>query len=471
MTMYLDHFGLTEPPFRITPHTDFFFPGANRGATLEALIYAIVHDEGITKVSGEVGSGKTMLCRVLAERLPPQIGIVYLSNPSLSRDDILYAIADELAIPLPANTRASTVLRLLQAHLIERYASGQRVAVLIDEAHAMPAESLEEIRLLSNLESNRHKLLQLVLFGQPELNEILARSDMRQLKERITHNFHLEPLVRDDIAAYLEFRMRAAGYKGPNVFSPAATRLIAEASQGLTRRINILADKSLLSAFSAGSHQITAREVRAAIRDSEFSNTTRASRHATSRIATALSITAALAVALWIATHSLLPASTSPPATNMAPPSPPPAPAASVATVKPGMSPMPAPPPSEPAPPSATPVIPAAKPDPAASLLEQHLATGKEWLAKSSDEHWFLQLMTAEASRSNDVEYFLRNLKRNGVDMQQVRLYRSDLSGHLRYGVIYGDFPSAASAQQALATLPAFLKTKKPFPRQVIRLR
>jgi MSHA biogenesis protein MshM len=270
MSMYLDHFGLDEPPFRITPHTDFFFVGANRGATLDALIYAITHDEGIVKVSGEVGSGKTMLCRVLMERLPPHVVSVYLANPSLSRDDMLFAIADELEIDLPEQTRTSVVLRELQEELIALYGEGHQVVVLIDEAHAMPKETLEEIRLLSNLESNRHKLLQLVMFGQPELDATLARQDMRQLKERITQNFSLEPLVRDDIAAYLRFRMQAAGYRGPDVFDANAIRRIARASRGLTRRINIIADKALLAAFAIEVHQVTPQLVDAAIRDAQF---------------------------------------------------------------------------------------------------------------------------------------------------------------------------------------------------------
>lgn len=272
--MYLEHFGLTEPPFRITPHTDFFFDGANRGATLDALLYAITHDEGIVKVSGEVGSGKTMLCRVLMERLPDNVTLIYLANPSLSREDILYAIADELRLSLPDNARMSLVLRTLQDHLITSFGEGRRVVVLIDEAHAMPTETLEEIRLLSNLEANRHKLLQLVLFGQPELNDILAHPDMRQLKERITHNFGLEPLVHNDITSYLDFRMRAAGYRGPSVFTPAALKMIARTSHGLTRRINILADKALLAAYATSSHQISSKEASAAILDSEFSQAT-----------------------------------------------------------------------------------------------------------------------------------------------------------------------------------------------------
>ena len=267
--MYLNHFGLDEPPFRITPHTDFFFGGANRGATLEALLYAITHDEGIVKVSGEVGSGKTMLCRVLMERLPQQVQTILLSNPSLSRDEIIYAIAEELDIRQQSE-RMSLLLLKLQEHLITLYGENQRVVLLIDEAHAMPQETLEQIRLLSNLESSHSKLLQIVLFGQPELDEHLNLPHMRQLKERITHSFRREPLLRADVEAYLDFRMRAAGYRGPNVFTPEAVRRIVKASEGLTRRVNILADKSLLSAFAANDHGIGAKHVERAIRDSEF---------------------------------------------------------------------------------------------------------------------------------------------------------------------------------------------------------
>ncbi|MBK6403426.1 MAG: AAA family ATPase [Rhodocyclaceae bacterium] len=217
--MYREHFGLAESPFRITPHTEFFFAGANRGATLDALVYAVINDEGIVKVSGEVGSGKTMLCRVLMERLPPRVVIVYLANPSLSKEDIVFAIAEELELAVSETARASTVIRMLQTRLMELHGEDKQVVVLIDEAHAMPRETLEEIRLLSNLETGQHKLLQLVLFGQPELDVVLARPDMRQLKERITHSFALEPLHRDDVAKYIDFRMRTAGYRGPEVFS------------------------------------------------------------------------------------------------------------------------------------------------------------------------------------------------------------------------------------------------------------
>src|SRR5882672_5806379 len=349
-SMYLDHFGLKEPPFRITPHTDFFFQGANRGATLEALLYAITHDEGIVKVSGEVGSGKTMLCRVLMERLPATVETIYLANPSLSRDEILFAIGDELKMGLEKG-QTTRVLRTLQEHLLRLYGEGRRVVVLIDEAHAMPDETLEEIRLLSNLESNRHKLLQIVLFGQPELDEHLDTAGMRQLKERITHSFQLEPLVRADIENYIDFRMRAAGYRGPKVFTRHAISLIARASEGLTRRINILADKALLAAFAGGTHAATAAEVKRAVRDTEFHRT----RTGMQKIRIGAAALAAGLVLGW-ATHLLLSAgAASPrPQASLATPTPPRAPSDSSASavIRP-QAPSPAPSPA--APPASSP--------------------------------------------------------------------------------------------------------------------
>ncbi len=267
--MYLEHFGLNEPPFKVTPITDFFFSGANRGEILDALVYAITDGEGIVKISGEVGSGKTMLCRMLLDKLPTSIKAIYLANPSLSRDELLYAIADRLGLDLEGQ-RVNVILQNLQNDLEAKYARGERCVVLVDEAHAMPIETLEELRLLYNLQVGKHKLLQIVLFGQPEMDEKLAQSNMRQLKDRIVHHFTILPLSQKIIHAYLMFRMRAAGYKGPDIFSPAAEKLIGKASQGLMRRVNILADKSLLAAFVENTHSIEVRHVHAAIRDSEM---------------------------------------------------------------------------------------------------------------------------------------------------------------------------------------------------------
>jgi type II secretory pathway predicted ATPase ExeA len=268
--MYLEHFGLNEPPFKITPITEFFFSGANRGEILNALIYAITESEGIIKISGEVGSGKTMLCRMLLDRLPTNIKAIYLANPSLTRDELLYAIADGLELDLEGQ-RVSILLQNLNNHLVAKYNLGERCVVLVDEAHAMPLDTLEELRLLYNLQIGKHKLIQIVLFGQPELDVKLEQNNMRQLKDRIVHHFNMQPLSKKVIEEYLMFRMRAAGYHGPDIFSPAAINLIGKASNGLMRRVNILADKSLLAAFVENTHNIEVRHVHAAIRDSELS--------------------------------------------------------------------------------------------------------------------------------------------------------------------------------------------------------
>ena len=269
MTMYLEHFGLREAPFKITPHTEFFFAGANRGETLEALIYAISSGEGIVKVTGEVGSGKTMLCRVLMERLPKSVETIYFAVPSLSPDELLATVASDLGVETDG-VNITKLIRALQGRLIEIYGSGKRVVALIDEAHAMPVETLDQIRLLSNLETSHEKLIQIVLFGQPELDQHLSMPNIRQLKERITHSFNLLPLPARDIKDYLSFRLRAAGYRGPDLFSADALKIITEASEGLTRRINIYADKTLLAAYASGTHTITPDHVRAAITDTQI---------------------------------------------------------------------------------------------------------------------------------------------------------------------------------------------------------
>ena len=504
--MYLEHFGLTEAPFRITPHTDFFFEGANRGATLEALLYAITHDEGIVKVSGEVGSGKTMLCRVLMERLPQHVVTIHLANPSLSREEILFALADELQVNLATN-RVSAVLRALQEHLIDLCAQGRQVVVLIDEAHAMPAETLEEIRLLSNLESNRHKLLQIVLFGQPELNDILNRNEMRQLKERITHNFTLEPLVRADIAQYIGFRMRAAGFKGPDVFSPAALKQIAAASLGLTRRVNILCDKALLAAFAGNTHEITANHVKAAVRDADF----RSAALARPGIWLGGAAAAALVLGAIAAFHyqsggppqadiSAAPPAATPPvaAAPVAPPpvAPPSAAAAAESTAPPppaAASTPPAPPPAatvtapaEAAPPPAKPADAPATAAAAAHseaaprqkdrqarfgpLTQQHLEATRKWLDAAGDSRWFIQLLSTDPGSAAHLENFLGTAARL-VAPAELRVYSVEFGGTRRMGVIYGDYPSREAAMNAMGSLPQALKLYGPYPRQVRRLR
>lgn len=445
--MYLEHFGLREAPFSITPHTEFFFAGANRGATLEALIYAVTHDEGIVKVSGEVGSGKTMLCRMLLEKLPEHVETVYLATPSLSREDILHAIADELKIELP-DFRPHQMMRALQDRLLEIHAAGRQVVVMIDEAHAMPAETLEEIRLLSNLETNRHKLLHIVLFGQSELDERLAEKDMRQLKDRITHNFALEPLRRDDIGSYLMFRLRAAGYRGPDLITPGAVRLISTASQGLTRRINILADKALLAAFADGKHLVDVRRVRTAIRDAQFT------RMAPRRAPAALlgggiaAATAAVLLAWWSATAQPSTPKRDEPAKEPAATQ-----TAESASTTAAAAPAETPPPSR-----------------GPQTLSERIAATGEWLNNTPDNHYFIQLLSTDAGNPGDVELFIGSLS-GKLDPQQIRVYRSQLSGRDRLGVIYGDYATRDAASAELARLSRISPSGNPYLRTVSKLK
>jgi type II secretory pathway predicted ATPase ExeA len=268
--MYLEHFGLSEVPFRITPHTEFFFAGANRGATLEALIYAIIHDEGIVKVSGEVGSGKTMLCRMLQQRLPDNVDTVYLGNPTLGPDEILAAMLADLGVTgsVPANRQL--MLEQLNNALLSRHGNGRRVVAFVEEAQGMTLESLEFLRLLTNLETASDKLLQIVLFGQPELDQILGDPRIRQIRDRITLNLTLPPLNEIETGLYLRSRLQKAGYRGPDLFSASVVKRIARLSNGLSRRINILADKTLLAAFGSNTHNLQPGHVNAAARDAEM---------------------------------------------------------------------------------------------------------------------------------------------------------------------------------------------------------
>jgi type II secretory pathway predicted ATPase ExeA len=268
--MYEEYFGLQRPPFKITPDTSLFYEGGKRGDILAALVYAIHRGEGIIKVVGEVGSGKTMLCRMLQLKLPPTVEIVYIANPSVSAQDILFVIAHELSLGVGRDASKHQVIRMLQDYLLQRHMENKQVVLFIEEAQGMPLDTLEEIRLLSNLETDENKLLQIILFGQPELDQNLAERSIRQLRERITHNFELEPLTRDEIHSYLNLRMRLVGYTGPELISNNVAKKIEKHSEGLLRRINIIADKILLSAFAEGTHNLSAKHVTAAVNDSSF---------------------------------------------------------------------------------------------------------------------------------------------------------------------------------------------------------
>jgi MSHA biogenesis protein MshM len=474
MTMYLEHFGLREAPFRITPHTEFFFSGANRGATLEALLYAITAGEGMVKVTGEVGSGKTMLCRVLMERLPEKVETIYLAVPSLSRDEMLAAIAGDLGIDT-AGANTTKLVKLLQDKLIEVHAQGKQVVALIDEAHAMPLATLEEVRLLSNLETNKEKLLQIVLFGQPELDAHLALPNMRQLKERITHAFTLSPLPPRDVKDYVNFRLRAAGYHGPDLFGPDALAIIADASEGLTRRINIYADKTLLAAFAAGTHTVSADHARAAVSDTQIVVTRRST---TRPIAVAALVGLVIGVGIGFLLGRGADAPGAPPAVAASTPSMstlPKAAAPSPPSVQPSAT---APVPGTSAAGTPAGAKPVAQPAPAASaasapsseLVGARLAAGREMLEAKAQGRYSVQLMVTEARDKAYLENYLAEAGRT-LKPEALYLFPAGTRDAPRIGVIYGAFNERTEATAALEALPVPLKQFRPYVRPLDGLR
>lgn len=267
--VYLRHFNLREAPFTLTPNTGFFYEGGDRGAALAALQYACENTEGVITVTGEVGTGKTMLSHMLIANKPRNLEVVYISNPALARDEIVHLIASDLHMRNLAVLRPVQVLKNLQKRLIELHAKGKRVLLLIDEAHVMSPGTLEEIRLLSNLETNRHKLIRIMLVGQDELNRTLASSEMRPLRERITERFPLGVLSVSEVAHYLAFRLRKAG-GNPQLFEPKAAAALARAAGGISRRVNILAEKALLAAYAEGCDTVRLLHVQEAIRETRF---------------------------------------------------------------------------------------------------------------------------------------------------------------------------------------------------------
>ncbi len=452
MTMYLEHFGLREAPFRITPHTEFFFAGANRGATLEGLLYAVTAGEGLVKVTGEVGSGKTMLCRVLLERLPKSVETIYLAVPSLTRDEMLASIAGDLGLE-SAGASTHKLMRALQEKLIALHTAGHQVVALIDEAHAMPLATLEEIRLLSNLETGTQKLLQVVLFGQPELDAHLALPNMRQLKERITHSFALEPLPPRDVKDYVNFRLRAAGYHGPDLFGAEALRVITDASEGLTRRINIYADKTLLAAFAAGTHTITADHARAAVSDTQIVMTRRESPR---RLA--LAALAGLAAGIAIGFVG---------AQFVQPPTPAPAMASMAAMAPASPRPLPVDVPS----PARAALVPAmATATAPADPIAARLSAGRGILEGAAAGKFAVQLMVSDAGSRDYLANYLAEATR-ALAPGMIFLVSAGSPDAPRYGVLYGPFAAKSEASEALGSLPATMKQFGPYVRSLEAIR
>ncbi|WP_226939592.1 ExeA family protein [Janthinobacterium rivuli] len=417
--MYLRHFGLRTAPFGITPDPAFFYTGNTRGELLAALLYAVTQGEGIIKLTGEVGSGKTMLCRMLAERLPPQVDVLYLLNPRLDPDEVLHAIAAELGLALDG-CRADAVLRALHGELIARHAAGRQVVLLAEEAQAMPGATLEALRLLTNLETASHKLLQIVLFGQPELQHTLDLPQFRQLKERITHSFTVPRLPQALLGDYLACRLAAAGRMTPLVFTPAALRRLARAAQGIVRRVNILADKALLAAFADDAQTISARHVRLAIADSPFH---RPPWHAGKLLAGALSALMLLLAAalLW---QWLTPGHT----TGMTAPTAHASAAPGAFRQARGAAPVPAP----------------------STLLDSKLAESRDWLAQQGPQQLVLRIASLPASETVAAETFLQQAQQ-AIGLRNIHVFRlpgaAPARAAARLDIVYGSFADRAGAE------------------------
>jgi MSHA biogenesis protein MshM len=265
--MYLAHFGLREPPFGITPDTSFAFSGNAHQEALNTLLVAVTNGEGFIKITGEVGTGKTLLCRRFLSTLDERCVSAYIPNPYLEPRALMLSLAEELGITVETGIEQHQLLKRLYHGLLDFANAGKRVVVCLDEAQAMPLETLEALRLLSNLETEKNKLLQVVLFGQPELDDRLAQESVRQLRQRITFEYRLGGLNKQELLLYLAHRLRVAGYSGRPLFSRRAVEMLFQASKGLPRLVNILAHKALLLVYGEGGMKVQARHVRAAAQD------------------------------------------------------------------------------------------------------------------------------------------------------------------------------------------------------------
>jgi type II secretory pathway predicted ATPase ExeA/septal ring-binding cell division protein DamX len=433
---------------------------------------------------------------------------VYLANPSVSPEEILHAIAFELQLPLARDAGRLEVMHCLNEFLLARHAEGRQVVVFVEESQSMPIATLEEIRLLSNLETRQHKLLQIVLFGQPELDVNLRKREIRQLRERITHSFSLAPLDSEEVSDYLGFRLRAAGYHGPDLFSPRVIAYMARATGGLTRRLNIVADKALLAAFAEGTHNVSYKHVRAAIADSEFSADGGGGGWlrwpAWVGAAALLALVAVGAGWLQRGMQPELRAMPSAAAPTTAAPAPPPgatqaavsqpdapsapldtalaaqaiapaavAPPATVAATAPGTADATI---AQPATGETTafataralPAAPSSADAAGPDLLEQRLLATERWLAEADAGVFSIQLLGSTDQQM--LKRYLNNLT-NYIERDRIFVYRTVANQAPSMTVLYGEFAARADAVRSLDGLPPELRANRPYIRTVQGIR
>lgn len=265
--MYHKYFGLRECPFSLSPDTSYFFAYGHYANALNTLLVALRTGEGFIKVSGEVGTGKTLLCRKLMNTLGDKFKIVYIPNPQLSSYGLQVALAEELGLKITRYVHRLN--KMITLKLLDLAREGKRVVLCIDEAQAMPEETMESLRLMTNLETEKSKLIHVVLFGQPELDELLSRRSVRQLKQRITFSYRLQPLDKAGMDAYIMHRLVVAGFQGGMIFDRKALDKLYSASRGIPRLINILSHKALMVAYGQGVRNVSEAAIVMAIRDTE----------------------------------------------------------------------------------------------------------------------------------------------------------------------------------------------------------
>lgn len=267
--MYLYHFGLGELPFTLTPNTNFYLPMAMHDEALAVILTALQTGEGFIKVVGEVGTGKTLLCRKLLNDIPEHFVTAYIPNPYLNPDELRRAVAVELGVKQAQRMSQQLLTQRIQTRLLELHSQGHSVVLILDEAQALPEDSLEALRLFTNLETETRKLLQVVLFAQPELDERLAKTEFRQLRQRITFAYKLREMNAHEVQKYIQHRLQVAGYKGAELFPASICKKIASVSQGIPRLVNVLCHKMLMLAYGQGHYQMTVQLLKTAVKDTE----------------------------------------------------------------------------------------------------------------------------------------------------------------------------------------------------------
>ncbi|MFN3162437.1 MAG: ExeA family protein [Pseudohongiellaceae bacterium] len=270
--MYLQHFGLRELPFSLTPNTQFFLNMASYHKAYNMLMVSLANAEGFIKIIGEVGTGKTMLCRKVLNTLEEDKDnyvTAYIPNPVLSPKGLFLAFAEELNINIDQDVGHHRLLKAITERLVDYSAHNKQVVLFIDEAHAMPEQTLEALRLLTNIETEQVKLFQVVLFAQPELDSLLSQPSLRQLRQRITFSFQIEALDRDGVERYVAHRLATAGYNGPSLFSKRALDFLYKTSDGIPRVVNILCHKALMVAFGKGERTVQIEHFKSAAEDTE----------------------------------------------------------------------------------------------------------------------------------------------------------------------------------------------------------